>query len=166
MDVGVPYVVPDIWDGDTKHCVMFDVFLGDGYVVAKQHIERRNKSAWISIISCSWYEFSLAGTINTYRFDFENHRVRFYDGGTAHMNTSTSDQIGRAVTRLLSLTESRAGAEGDRLSFSDYMNKFIYVYSFVISQRDMFASVLRLMNTNEFDRESRARNQLTVTSVD
>ena len=58
-------------------------------------------------------------------------------------------QTGRAVAKLLSLpvTPEKEGAP----SLSDYKNKFIFVSSFCLTQKEMFAEVLRVSGTKESD---------------
>lgn len=147
----VPYIMPNNWGGDAAHQSMRDAFIGAKYEATQRRLESLDKTSWIEIASGFWYEFSLAGTIDRYGFDFKDRKVRFYDEGTARMNTSTWEQIGRAVARLLSLKETRSSPDDNEPCLSDFKNRLLYVSSFFISQKDMFASVLRVTGTKESD---------------
>lgn len=63
--------------------------------------------------------------------------------------SQTWAQTGRAVAKLLSLPvePEKEGAP----SLSDYKNKFVYVSSFCLTQKEMFAAVLRVSGTKESD---------------
>lgn len=88
-----------------------------------------------------WYEWSLA-IPPAYGFDFANKTVTFFDDGKTPIDTTTWPQIGRAVAALLSLPiEPENGTEP---SLSSFGNSVIYLSSFNVSQRDIFASVLRV----------------------
>lgn len=149
-EAGVGYVFLNGWGADSGHPSSAEHPLAASILEARQHVERLGKSAWISVVSGFWYEYSLGGSIDGFGFDFNGRRARIYDGGEAKMNTTTWNQIGRAVAGLLSLKEKTDGADGSR-SLSDYANKCAYVSSFFISQNDMFRSVLRVTGTEESD---------------
>lgn len=150
-EADVPYIMPNVWGGDGAHPSFDDCFLGPRYRATHEQIARLGKSSWIAISCGFWYEFSLDQGIDSYGFDIPNRKVRFYDQGTARMNTSTWEQVGRTVTRLLSLKETPDGAGDSGPSLSDYKNKYVYTSSFFISQKDMFASLLRVTGTKESD---------------
>lgn len=59
-------------------------------------------------------------------------------------------QVGKAVASLLSLPIS-SDQTTSSTTLSDLANKLIYVSSFTISQRDMFASALRVTRSKESD---------------
>ena len=96
------------------------------------------------------YEFSLGGTPDRYGFDMPNKKVIFYDDGNQKIHTSTFPQVGRAVAALLSLPMTRTDGH-DGKTLEDYRNKFVHVASFKVSQKDMFASILRVTGTKESD---------------
>lgn len=144
------YVILNGWGFDSAHPSTLENPLAAPFLEAQRHVERLGKSAWINVVSGFWYEFSLGGTIDRFGFDFEGRKARIFDGGEAKANTSTWEQIGRAVAGLLSLKEKPDGADGSP-SLSDYTNKCVYVSSFFISQNDMFKSVLRVTGTKESD---------------
>lgn len=75
-----------------------------------------------------------------------------YDDGTEKINTSTWDQVARAVTSLMSM-KILPDDEHDTSPSLDthYRNKFAYVSSFLVSQRDMFDSLKRVTGTTDSD---------------
>lgn len=149
-EAGVGYVFLNGWGADTGHPSAAERSIAAPILEARRHVERLGKSAWISVVSGFWYEYSLGGSIDGFGFDFNGRRARIFDGGEAKMNTTTWNQIGRAVAGLLSLKEKPDGSDGGR-SLSDYANKCAYVSSFLVSQNDMFRSILRVTGTEESD---------------
>ncbi|KAI0011996.1 CipA protein [Xylariaceae sp. FL0662B] len=145
-EAGVPYVIPNGWGLDPSHPSSDETFLGPGHREVIKKIEELGKSSWIHFVSGFWYEFSLGGSADGFGFDFQNRSVIFFDDGKTRINTSTWDQTGRAVAKLLSLPE-----QGGALSLASFKNKFLYISSFFVSQKDMFESVLRVTGAKESD---------------
>jgi hypothetical protein len=140
---GVPYIIPNNWGGDHANEKLGDeTLLGPANRAVLKNIQELDKSAWISIVSNFWYEFSLGGGPDRYGFDLNERSVVFFDDGKQPINTTTWPQSGLAVARLLSLPEAELAA---------FKNKFVYISSFCVSQRDMFDSVLRVTGTKEED---------------
>jgi hypothetical protein len=68
------------------------------------------------------------------------------------IHTSTFPQVARAIAALLALPilpEDKSDTSTTTLS--SFRNKFAHIASFRISQKDMFASALRVTNTKESD---------------
>lgn len=150
-EAGVRYIVPNGWGLDPTHPSSDDAFLGPGQRAIQKRIEEIGKSCWIEFVSGCWYEFSLGGTTDRYGFDFQNRSVIFYDDGMARINTSTWDQTGRAVAKVLSLKEKPENKDDGSLTLSSFKNKLVYFSSFYVSQKDMFESVLRVTGTKQED---------------
>jgi hypothetical protein len=145
----VPWVLPNEFGGDPTEVEMQkDSFIGEAKAKYRDHIEELGKSSWIGIICNFWYEFSLAGTSARYGFDFKNRTVTFFDDGNTRINTSTWPQTGRAVANLLSLKVLPDDANDKSACLNDFRNKFVYVSSFNISQKDMLDSVMRVTGTS------------------
>ncbi|KAH7348511.1 hypothetical protein BKA65DRAFT_584243 [Rhexocercosporidium sp. MPI-PUGE-AT-0058] len=72
--------------------------------------------------------------------DVKNRTANLLSGGTTKFNTTAL-----AVARLLSLPI--VSAEG--ASLSDYGNKFVYISSFLVSQRDILDSLQRATDTSD-----------------
>ncbi|KIV99706.1 uncharacterized protein PV09_08637 [Verruconis gallopava] len=107
--------------------------------------------SWVAIACSFWYEFSLAGTSDRYGFDFRNKKVTFYDDGETPIHTTTFPQVGRAVASLLALAVAPTDPKDTSPTLATFRNKFVHIASFRISQKDMFASVLRVTKTQESD---------------
>lgn len=150
---GVTYILPNEWGFD--HAIKLEGVLAgleERSLKARQLIESHGMT-WIGVTCGFWYEFSLAGSQWRYGFDFPNKTLVFFDDGTAKINTSSWPQCGKAVANLLSLRKL-PDSESDPSSsptLSQFANSFIRIASFLISQRDMFASVLRVTHTTESD---------------
>jgi hypothetical protein len=151
-EAGVPWVIPNDWglDGDNKS-LGDDTKLGPGRAAARQLIEKLGKSSWISSVCGFWYEFSLAGSELRYGFDFPSKTVTFFDDGNTKINTSTWEQCGRAVASLFSLKVLPEDAGDEGPTVSQFGNNYLFTSSFLVSQRDMLDSVLRVTGESETD---------------
>lgn len=97
-----------------------------------------------------WYEHSLSFRF-AYGFDAEKKEATLYDDGNTKINTSTWPQCGLAVAKLLSLPILPENAMDKKLTLDQTRNKPTYISSFLISQKDMLASLLRVTGTKEAD---------------
>ncbi|KAK9426343.1 putative CipA protein [Seiridium unicorne] len=147
-DAGVPFVLPNFWgpDGEKREQLGTDIMLGLRERATVKQIEDLGASAWIGMVTSFWYEMSLAGPV-AFGMDYKNRKWTFYDDGEAKINVITLPQSGKAVAALLSLPIESSTSP----SLSKYKNKPVYTASFCVSQRDMFASVLRVSGTKPED---------------
>ncbi len=117
----------------------------------EQQVEKLGVSAWIGLACSFWYEFSLAVGPNAYGFDMKNKKVTYFDEGETKIIASTWAQCGRAVANLFSLPILPQD-ENDRGPHLDqWRNRHVYVSSFLVSQKDMLDSVLRVTGDKESD---------------
>ena len=151
-EAGVPWILPNEYSSDpTNESLQQDIMLGPRRVQVRKHIEDLGVSSWIGFACSFWYEYSLAASPSTYGFDFPTKTVTFYDEGKTKINTSTWDQCGRAAAALLSLKVLPEDASDKSTTLSQFKNDHMYVSSFLVSQRDMFQSVLRVTGDSEKD---------------
>ena len=144
----VPYVLPNEWGGDgTNDQLNKDTMLGARNAEYRAQIEKLGKSSWIGFACSFWYEYSLSGGVDRYGFDLKNRTVNFIDDGTTRINTSTWPQTGRGVAGLLGL-KILPDDENDRSPcLSHFRNKYVFVSSFLVSQKEMLDSVMRVTGT-------------------
>ncbi len=145
----VPWVLPNEWgtDGENRELGK-DTRLGEMKAKYRARIEELGKSSWIGIACSFWYEFSLSNGKETYGFDFKNRAVTFIDEGKTRINTSTWPQCGRGIAGLLGL-KVLPDDENDRSPcLSQFRNRFVYISSFLVSQKDMLDSVMRVTGTS------------------
>ncbi|KAI4112596.1 MAG: hypothetical protein LQ345_006281 [Seirophora villosa] len=148
----VPWVFPNEFGNDNANeALRRDVFINDVKTQYRDLIEKLGKSAWVGICCGFWYEFSLGGGLDTYGFDMKNRTLTLFDDGTQALSTSTLPQVGRAVANLVGLKILRDDENDKSPCLSDFKNKFAYVASFVVSQKDMLESVLRVTKTEAKD---------------
>ncbi|KAL8819988.1 MAG: hypothetical protein Q9223_001693 [Gallowayella weberi] len=114
-------------------------------------IEKLGKSSWIGFCCGFWYEFSLGGGPERYGFDFKTRSLTLFDEGTQPIPTTTFAQVGRGVANLLGLPILRKDEKDTAPCLSDFKNRYAYVASFVVSQKDMLESVLRATGTSFSD---------------
>lgn len=144
----VPWVLPNEWGPDGTNVELGkDILLGEKQNKYRAHIEQLGKSSWIGIACSFWYEFSLSSGVETYGFDLKNRTVTFIDDGDTRINTSTWPQCGRGIAGLLGLKVLPDDENDQSPHLAQFRNKFVYVSSFLISQRDMLDSVMRVTST-------------------
>lgn len=150
IEAGVRWILPNEWGIDAdKEDLLNDVLRGGKSAAARDHILKSNGS-FIGVCTGFWYEWSLCFPA-AYGFDLINRRVTFYDDGNTKISTSTWQQVGRAVTSLLSLPEHAEDGKG--LGLDQYRNQLLFINSFVVSQREIFESALRVTGTKAEDWE-------------
>ena len=145
----VPFVLPNEWGYDIADPDLSkDIPIGEKHAAYRAKIEELGKSAWIGVTCGFWYEFSLSHGSDAYGFDLKERKVTFFDDGETKINTSTWAQCGRGVAKLLALP---VDAKDGSPCLANYKNKFVYISSFNLNQRDILASVMRVTGTEEED---------------
>ncbi|KAJ7574645.1 hypothetical protein C8J56DRAFT_872053 [Mycena floridula] len=148
----VPWVLPNEYGTDpTETKLKTESLVGIAKAAQRERIEKLGKSSWIAVTCSFWYEFSLGNGPALYGFDFKNKTVTFFDEGTQKINHSTWPQTGLAVARLLSLKVLPADASDKSTTLSQFRNKPLYVSSFLLSQKDMLESILRVTGDKATD---------------
>ncbi|EMD00615.1 hypothetical protein BAUCODRAFT_62406 [Baudoinia panamericana UAMH 10762] len=150
LDAGIKFIMPNEYGGkysDEKYAQ--EVVLGMSALKVRRYIEEKggNNMHWIALSCAFWYEFSLSGAEMRFGFDFLEKKLTLFDNGDFKITTSTWDQCGRAVAKLLSLPIEPESP--GQLSVNSYKNDAVYISSFYTSQRDMLASVLRVTGQKE-----------------
>ena len=147
----VQWIIPNEWGADgTNEQLGKDIMFGPTKAEARRHIERLGLS-WVGLACNFWYEYSLGSGSETYGFSFKDRSVIFIDDGNTRINTSTWPQCGRAVAALLSLKLLPEDENDTSPSVAQFRNKYCYVSSFLVSQKDMFDSVLRVTGASADD---------------
>lgn len=151
-EAGVPWIMTNDWGVDyTNPDLARDTMLGERRHKVHRLVEELRKSSWISLVCGFWYEFSLGGSPARYGFDFANRSLTLFDDGTTKINHSTWEQCGRAVASLFSWKVLPNDASDKSPTISQFRNNYLYISSFLASQRDMFESVLRVTGASEKD---------------
>lgn len=148
---GVPYIMPNGYGGDIDNIKLGEeTMLGP---VAKANMDEIEKLGmqWITVCCGFWYDYSLAGGEARFGFDFDKRSLTLYDDGNTKNSTSTLSQVGRAVAKVLSLKELPDDENDKSLPLSEFLNKAVYIKSFVVSQNDIFKSVKRVTGTTDAD---------------
>ena len=150
-EAGIHWVIANEWGTDgTNEQLGKDIMFGPTKAEARKHIERLGQS-WIGLACGFWYEYSLGSGSNTFGFSFKDRTVTFIDDGNTRINTSTWAQCGRAVAALLSLKLLPEDENDQSPCVAQFQNKYCYISSFLVSQKDMFESVLRVTGTTADD---------------
>lgn len=148
---GVPYIMPNGYAGDIDAIKLGeDTILGPIAKANRDEIERLGMQ-WITMCCGFWYDYSLAGGEARFGFDFDKRSLTIYDDGKTKNSTSTLSQVGRAVAKVLSVKELPDDENDKSLTLSTFLNKGVYLKSFVLSQNDIFESVKRVTGTTDAD---------------
>jgi hypothetical protein len=147
---GVPWILPNEFGGDgTNKEAGRDAMIGPPKEKDRNLIEELGMS-WVGICCSFWYEYSLAGP-GLYGIDIAKREVVFFDEGEQKINTSTWPQTGRAVAEVLSLPILPKDEKDESTTLSNYRNKYAYISSFTLSQKDMFEAVKKATGTKDED---------------
>ncbi|KAI1009942.1 hypothetical protein LB503_011507 [Fusarium chuoi] len=148
---GVPYIMPNGYAGDIEQVKLGeDTLLGPIAKANRNEIERLGMK-WITVCCGFWFDYSLAGGESRFGFDFDKKTLTLYDDGNVKNSTSTLAQVGRAVARVMSLKELPDDEHDNSLTVSSFLNRAVYLNSFVVSQKDLFESVKRVTGTSDSD---------------
>ena len=101
---------------------------------------------WTAQCSSFWYEHSLVSP-QCFGFELDKKRVTFFDDGTTRVTASTWEQCARAIVSLFSLPVQSE----ERPHLMQWKNRQHYCSSFVVSQRDVLESWLRVTGQKESD---------------
>jgi hypothetical protein len=143
--------MPNGYAGDIDNIKLGEeTMLGPVGKANRDEIERLGMQ-WITVCCGFWYDYSLAGGEARFGFDFDKRSLTIYDDGNTKTSTSTLSQVGRAVAKVLSLKELPDDETDMTLTLSGFLNKGVYVKSFVVSQIDIFESVKRVTGTTDAD---------------
>ncbi len=112
-------------------------------------IEPTGVSSWIALVYSLWYEYSLVSGPEWLGFDFREKMLTFYDDGKPNINVSTWEQCERAVAALLSLKELPEDENDQSPTVSSWCNKPPYIFSFLLSSKNMFKSWKRVTENKD-----------------
>ena len=148
----VPWVLPNEYGYDTLHPGLHaDIPLGKAHAAYREQIATLGVSSYVGVTCGFWYEYSLSASPACYGFDLKDRSVTFFDDGNTRINTSTLPQCGRAVANLLGMKILPEDAGDGSACLSQFRNRFVYVSSFRVSQKDMLDSVMRVTDTKVGD---------------
>jgi uncharacterized protein YbjT (DUF2867 family) len=138
---GVPWVLPTEFGSDIYSPIAADFAMTGSKKKYRDLIAEKGLS-WVAIVNNPWFDWSLKAGM--WSIDIPGKKATLYNVGNTKFNTSTLGQVGNAVAKLLSLPDEKLNA---------YKNRPLYVRSFLVSQRDIFDSVVRATGTKESDWE-------------
>lgn len=153
-EAGVQYILPNEFGSDQEQTELGkETFMGPPILGVRKHIEEvgKGKTHWIGLSSSVWYEFSLARGPTGFGFDFDKKEAEFSGDGNVKINTSTWPQVARAVASLMSMKILPEDENDKAPCLSHWNDKPVLFTSFLISQRDMLHSILRVTGDNEGD---------------
>lgn len=148
---GVPWVMPNFWssDPDAKE-MQRDNMIGMAHQATRRYIQEKGNLSFVGLTCNFWYEHSLAYGW-AFGFDAAKREALFYDEGNVKIMTSTFPRCGEAVARILSLPILPQDEQDKQPTLNQFRNGDVYVTSFLMNQKDMFASLLRVTGTQEGD---------------
>ena len=150
----VKWILPAEYGPDGLNKVLMDgVPLYWDKVAARKQIEElaANEKGceglkWVGVATNPWAEFSLVRGM--FGFQIPQRKVVMYEDA-GRFNTSTLEQVGKGIARLLSLPISNP--EDSRRSLGYYANNFVYISSLHTTQAELFEAAQRATGTTEAD---------------
>jgi hypothetical protein len=138
---GVPYVLPTEYGSDATNARLnAEISLMTMKEPYRKLIEDLGVSSWIGIANNPWFEFVLSTRM--VGLDIAKKEALLLDGGEIKANMTTLPRVGESVAALLALPEKDLAA---------YKNDWVYLSSFLVSQRDLLESAKRVTGTKESD---------------
>lgn len=135
---GVKYVLPSTWGapiGNDKQAAEVPLMQAKRDDHAK--IEALGMK-WITFVTNGWIDYSLQ--YGVYGISYPERKATLYTDSAPFVST-TMAQVGQGVANLLCLPESTIAKK--------FANNYVYLSSFIMTQPDIFAAVLRATGSSE-----------------
>ncbi|KIW18466.1 hypothetical protein PV08_02754 [Exophiala spinifera] len=144
----VQYVLPTEFGSDTTNPKIIEYHpSAHEKVAARKLVEELGVSSWIAIICSSWYDWNTKG--GYFGIDIKAKRAVLFDGGEQKTVLSTIPFAALATAKVLSLPKT-AMVEG-KPSLEWYRNKPVFVNCFRVSQKDMLASIQKVVGAGGWE---------------
>ncbi|CAG8947183.1 unnamed protein product [Penicillium salamii] len=139
----VPYVVPTEFGSNPTHPQLNrKIFLAEMQRPFRELIQELGVSSWIGVVSGLFFDFNVRNGF--WGLDLRNQKVRLYDDGDVRISTSTLSWVGTCLARFFAMPDS---------FIQQYRNDWIFISSFLVSQREVWESAQRVTGTAEADFE-------------
>ncbi|PWN40270.1 NAD(P)-binding protein [Ceraceosorus guamensis] len=149
-EAGVKWFIPNEWGYDPPPAVAQDTMIGLSKSKERAHIQHRDLP-WIAFAPGFWYSYSLSGGEALFGIDINNRKAVLYQGGEVALSTSTWQRTARAVASLLSLPMYPRDEADASITMSHWLNRFVHISSFTLTQREMLDSVQQVTHTTDAD---------------
>jgi hypothetical protein len=147
---GIPWILPNYYSSDPEATeLQHESLLGPAIEATREYVKSKGNLSFVQLACSFWYEHSLCSFKWGFGFDAEKREVLFYDDGNTKIITTTWPQTGKAVAALFSLPVLPQDESDNQTTLSQFRNGPAYVSSFLLSQKDMLASLLRVTGTKE-----------------
>jgi hypothetical protein len=152
-EAGVEWVIPNSYGPDVANpAIARDLGaiprLTDGIKACEEAKEGESR---IHVVTAFWYEFVIANAPGVIGLDLEGRKMTMLDDGKTQINMTSLPQAGRAVAKLLSLPILPENEQDTSVTLSNWRNKPLYTASYLLSQRDILASIQRQTGTTDAD---------------
>lgn len=146
-DAKVQYVLPTEFGSDTTNPKIIEYHpSADKKAADRRLVEQLGVSSWIAIICSSWYDWNLTGA--HFGIDVKAKTAVLFDGGDQKTLLSTMNFAGLATAGVLSLPKT---APEGKPSLESYKNKPVFASCFYVSQKDMLASIQKVVGTDGWE---------------
>jgi uncharacterized protein YbjT (DUF2867 family) len=146
-EANVQYVLPTEFGSDTTNSKIIEHHpSADEKAAARKLVEELGVSSWIAIICSSWYDWNTKG--GYFGIDVKAKKAVFFDDGEQKTVLSTIPFAALATAKILSLPKT--APEGTP-SLEAYRNKPVFVNCFHVSQKDMLASIQKVVGSDGWE---------------
>lgn len=152
-EAGVQWIIPNSYGPDVANPVIARDLgaiprLTDGIKACEEAKEGESR---IHVVTAFWYEFVIANAPNVIGLDLKGRKMTMLDDGKTQINMTSLPQAGRAIAKLLSLPILPEDERDASVTLSNWRNKPLYTASYLLSQRDILASIQRQTGTADAD---------------
>ncbi|PQE21153.1 isoflavone reductase family protein [Rutstroemia sp. NJR-2017a BVV2] len=136
---GVKWILPTEFGGDSGNEEIRALPISAVKIGVRERIEELGMK-WAGLTSGPWLDWSLKA--GAFQIDVPNRKVMFINGGTPKFNTTDLETVGLAAARLITLPSGE---------LEKFANRFVYVRSYLTSQKEIFEAVKKVSSTSDAD---------------
>ncbi|KAM3073686.1 hypothetical protein ACMFMG_004430 [Clarireedia jacksonii] len=136
---GVKWILPTEFGGDNANEEIRAIPISAVKTGVRERIEELGMK-WAGLTSGPWLDYSL--NVGAFQIDIPNKKVMLINGGTPKFNTTNLETVGLAAARLITLQST---------DLEKFANKFVYIRSYLTSQKEIFDAVKNVTGTTDED---------------
>lgn len=140
-DVGIKRVIPSEFGSDTANPKILEaVPIFQGKVDAVKHLEtvaaKKPATTWTAVVNGPFFDWGMER--NSFGFDPEKRTATLYDNGSGKFDSINITTLGAVISGILTRPD-------------EFKNRYVYVSDFVITQNEIFESLLQATKTTRED---------------
>lgn len=138
----VPWIVPCEFGADPKASLNDHISLMKAKKPYRDLIEELGVSSWIGVVNGLWFDYVMRFGAFGLGIDAKAKTANFFDDGNTKTNFTTLKRVGESLAAVLGWPEDE---------LAKFKNDWVYFSSFYITQREIWATIIRATGTKESD---------------